>query len=294
MLILIMIKSINLKLLVSVLLLSFIQVSYCKDFTTTGDKSPIVNNTKGNVIINYNKSSSNTGSAEKLVIKGKWSKDAASKEVYRLLRQYERKNKNNFGYSPPDNNPYWKHFIHKIYGFYHLTSRDEKTVVAIAYTIPSPSTENECHGCGVSLSFIEFKNEARNWKLGKVHINMVHMGTWGEPPSLKAITIGYNNFGILSESGFTQGGYLERGISLYALVGSEYKIVFSEAIELDDSATGNPSRNSWKAKIHFNKVGTSYYDISVIRKGIKDAKVFEEKQIYMFDGQKYSTNDFIN
>lgn len=221
-------------------------------------------------------------SLNEYAIEGSWNEEDAKKAVFALLSEHQVHS--NFSYKPV-----WVDLKHEIYGYYHLSYGNKKSVVAIAYT--KPGNDYMCHGCAVSLSFIEFHKEAIGWKLGVVHLDAMHEGSWGDPPqSMKAISIGFNIFGIITEQGHSQGGYTEEYMVIHSLIGDDFREILSVQVLLDDSGTLSPNTKKWSSDVVFKQAGNSYYDINISSQGVLDGSPYNSQKVFKFDGQKYTAS----
>lgn len=227
-----------------------------------------------------------TPTPNNLVINGAWDKKQAEKIVFELLNKRGGLAEYGFECVYSDNCL----ISHGIIDFYNLLYTDKSIIVAAAYSKPKDGFD--CHACMPVLSFVEFSRESGGWSLGSVNLKAIENGSWGEPPlSIKVLAIGHNIFGVVIEHGYTAQGHLEGYTTIYSSVAGEFREVFSDTTEVNDSATGNPSTDVWKAKITFRQQGTSFYDLILSKEGVADGKPLKEEVVYKFDGRKYSTSD---
>jgi hypothetical protein len=220
-------------------------------------------------------------SSRKLLFR-KWNRATASDCVIGLLHDFGGPNEYGFG------GPYThvSGVSHEVHDFFYMKYINHAAYIAVAVTRTVP--RNDCHAAAPSLSFVELLETPRGWKLGTTHVNALHIGAWGEPPSsIYAMDIGYNMFGIVLEGGFTNFGCTNGHASIYTTVTGEFKEVFTVGTYSDDSATGRPLTNAWSADIQVVREGTSFYDLVVHRGGLMDEKPINERQVYRFDGRSY-------
>jgi len=127
--------------------------------------------------------------------------------------------------------------------------------------------------------------------LEESYINTLEFGQWGEAPSLedfKVIKIGKNVSGLaLDVSGGGQG-YFEEFRYIFMPMNGKFQKIFSVQTDADDSGAREVSAESWKSTFDFISGNESLFDIAMRTSGIKEGKVFNDKTVYTFDGQKYS------
>lgn len=228
---------------------------------------------------------------DKSKIVGIWDESKAKEMVLQEMKQFGGVNEYNFPCNKSDICNV-KHNIHNT--FYIPFSSGRESYIIVSYTQHIIDNNiSTCHACSVRLSIFEFSKHQNNWLLMNKHINITEVGAWGEIPIVKAMEIGRNIFGVIIEQGYTAQGLTMTDTIMYAKVGSEYKEVFS-------SETGESNMEgycaNWEASIRFDKQGSSFYDLIVIKKGNKkdyegNCKLINQQITYKFDGQQYSSSE---
>lgn len=228
----------------------------------------------------------------KLSISGEWNEEKAKNLVLKEMENFGDYKKYGFSGEGSFN---VKHNIYKVFYIPYLSNK--KSYVIVGYT---QQTENgdivDCHACSVRLSIFEFLHDDGKWVLATEFINIANTGSWGEPPDIKAMEIGYNIFGIIIEEGYTAQGLTSMQTSIYANVADSYKMIFSDATS-EDNSEGYCA--NWSSSINFDKQGSSFYDMTVIKKGKiedynGDCVDIDERIIYKFDGSEYSKSRVYN
>lgn len=221
-------------------------------------------------------------STEDSVLFDNWNEKEAEGIIIGEMVKYENIKNNNFGFK--------KKINHTIISFLEINdiNYNNSKKIAIIKTLDG----SECHVCGVKLSFVEFINVASGWILGSVHINVLGAGSWGDyNGKVNVLSIGKNKFGVTLEEGYGNQGYWDNVFSLYTIVAGEYIKVLETSVYSDNGGAveeEDESYYSWDANISFEETENSlYYNLVVLRKGIRDRKIFEEKIIYKFDEITY-------
>ncbi len=177
-----------------------------------------------------------------------------------------------------------EHFILNFYD-YDKFGDNNFSKVAIAYSRPE---YGDCHGCEVSMSFIQFIKVKSGWKLGEKYIAAISDGAWGEPPyDIGVFSIGYDILGVILEGGFTNMGCTSAHKAVFANVGGEFKNVLDFESFEDDSGSMKPGRNRWDSSLEPQKIGTGFYDLILSRTGIKDGNKIRDKTLYRYNGIRY-------
>jgi hypothetical protein len=212
-----------------------------------------------------------------------WSRVVASDCVVELLRNFGGPCEYGLGGPSPD----VADVSHEVVEFFYVKYIDRAAYIAVAVTHPVP--RDVCHAAAPSLSFVEFLETSHGWTLGAVHVNALHAGAWGEPPSnIYVMNIGYNISAIVIDGGFTNQGFTAGYTVMYTAVAGEFKAVFQSDTCGHDSGTGRRRMDDWSADIQVVREGTSFYDLVVHRGGLRDGKAINERQVYRFDGRAYA------
>ena len=211
------------------------------------------------------------------IVMNKWDKAKASELAMGILRKE----------LPVDEKNSKLH--HTIIEHYYLkyNQDDERFVVALS----SIGDDFECHACAPLLSFIEFKKQDNDgWIIGRKNIGIFREGSWGSPPSLKVMIIGTNNWGIVTQGGYTSTGIHSESTTIYANIAGTYQEVFSETTEEDHSGRGSVYELTSDISVR-PVTGNPFYDL-VLVKNIRseEGEQSSEKIIYKFDGQRYSAS----
>lgn len=222
-------------------------------------------------------------STRETVLFQKWNDTQAKNIVLDEISKYERVEDNNFGFGKTEP------IVHQIQYYLELEDANQLKKVCVISTAPEG---HDCHACTVKLSFVEFGKVSAGWILGEISIDAIEEGSWGRPPGdIGILSIGYNKFGIQIRSSYGNQGNFSDYVSIYTSIVGKYRSIFFEEISQDNSA-GQGEENldyyvSWDSSISFKKEGLSYYEMILLKKGIRDEKNFEEKNTYKFDGVKY-------
>lgn len=214
-------------------------------------------------------------------IDGEWNFEQAQQIILPLLQNHKWNNDS---------------IEHKFIGQYKLPY-NKKNVRLVATA--SNWKENDCHGCGSSLSFFEFEQQSTGWKLVNSYITAVpKWGTWGkvETSDIKVKTIGNNGdniYGIMLDGNFTQNGAVTNWISIYAKVGGSMQEILPYVnTAIDNGGMGSSTKQAWDSKvtIQSNSGVKGFFNILVSSKGIRDNKRFSEQKLFKFNGQKYTAS----
>ena len=225
-------------------------------------------------------------STKESVLFEEWSDDKAKEIVLNEIDKYERIKKDYFGFE--ENSI----ITHNIIDFLSLDDINHDKKISIIETYPD---EHDCHACGVNLSFIEFIKVSAGWILNQIDINVMTAGSWGKrPKNISVSSIGYNKFGIKIEDSYGNQGVFSDYLSIYTLVAGEYRKVF-----LTETQTSNygavKSTNKryflWDGVVEFLQEGKSYYNLILLRKGIRNKEKFKEKILYTFDDIEYKKRE---
>jgi len=212
----------------------------------------------------------------------RWDSSKAANIVLKELSKMKNENeikKNNF-----QGEDKLEHFILNFYD-YDKFGDNNFSKVAIVYSRPE---DRDCHGCGVSMSFIQFIKVESGWKLGEKYIAAIYDGAYGEPPfDIGVFSIGYDILGIIMEGGFTNMGGSSAHKAVFANVGGEFKNVLDFESYEDDSGSLKPGFNKWDSSLEPQKIGTGFYDLILFRTGIKDGKKIRYKTLYRYNGIEY-------
>ena len=160
------------------------------------------------------------------------------------------------------------------------------------------SDSEQCHACGVKLSFIEFVKVSSGWIFGQIDINIMQAGSWGENnDGIEISSIGKNRFGVIHIGIYENQGVFSEYFTLSTLIAGEYVTVFSTEIDTsNEGAVGNNSESyySWTATISFKKTSQDYHNLILLKEGFRDQKIFKEKILYKFNGIKYEEAEVTN
>jgi hypothetical protein len=171
---------------------------------------------------------------------------------------------------------------HKIVGKYPF-AESKKVLVISTNTL---SDEEACMACPATLSFFIFMDG----KLIKSYIDMVEAGVMGKAPDgkdFKMIKIGKNKDALLLTTYSPARGYDIYQKSIYSIEEDKVKEVFSQVVGTNDEAATDRSQEAWQASLKFEQTKSPYYDIILHKKGIKNAKPYDETIVFKFDGTRY-------
>jgi serine/threonine protein kinase len=212
-----------------------------------------------------------------------WDEKKAKEIVLRKLNEFGSFKEYGF---QKDNNDF---LVHKIIDFYLVAHINKSSYYCLTYSKPS---KLEAHAFAPKISVFEFNKSKNEWILSKSFIAEIEAGSWGNPPeNLKVLQIGYNIFGIVIEHGFTNQGVIMSYTVIHSLIGDKLKEIFKAETMMDDEAYQGEPMNSWTSKIKFNMVGTSFYDLKIIKTGKFEGEKMTKTELYKFDGKKYSQSE---
>ena len=196
-------------------------------------------------------------------------------------------------------------YLHKFVSEHSLVYKDHQSIVITFQTTPD---DFECHACVPYLSFFEFEERHRGWKLINSDIGVVRAGGWGSfpPEDISVRVIGENIYGVFLKEGFTGQGVTVEDVSICAKMGDSFKeVLFLEIAEAD------PDGGGWSSTITPSPTTTGLYDLVVDRvqddprhilkwengpeRSKEDVADYEGNirthDVFKFDGNRYMRSD---
>lgn len=256
------------------------------------DKTPAtsqvnINTGTGTVIgtatgsITINQSNNAVANDAEVTIKGRWSDSVAEGISGDLLHQAEAKMKASLCEGQIDCK-----IVHALVGKYSLVYAS-KEVTLLLYS--SIDDDLACHACAPFISIFEFERRPTGWLHSQSDVAVFQWGSWGTMDTVNVLVkpIGPHTFGILFDLGYTQGGYTESAVAIWAKLSDTYQKVLHIPSALDDSGTTTPGQSKWDSKITFERSDLGLYSIMVATEGTSEGKRFHSKNRFEFNGVEY-------
>lgn len=243
----------------------------------------VIGTSTGPVTINQHGGASVPESA--LTIKGRWNDDSAKIIVEPLLTGAEAKIKKELC----KGDPHCK-IAHAAIGKYSLVYGSKEVTLLLYSSIDDGLA---CHSCSPFISIFEFEKLPGGWLHSQSDIAVFQWGSWGSMDAANVVArpIGPNTFGISFDLGYTQGGYTERAVAIWAKLADAYQKILHIPSGLDDSGIVSPGQNRWTSILALERSDLGLYPISVSADGILDGRPFRSTTRFEFNGIEYrSTN----
>jgi hypothetical protein len=180
---------------------------------------------------------------------------------------------------------------HKFLGQYKLPYNSKQGVLVAT---SSMQKGHECHLCSPDVSFFEFEKQTTGWKLTNSYLAASTLGSWGktDPSDINVKTIGKNSdniYGIMLTNTTTGSGNITSELWILAKVSGSMRKVLDTTISHDNSGMGSERKSNWESKITIQPGTKGFFNILVASKGIRDSKLFAERELFKFNGQKYAS-----
>ena len=181
---------------------------------------------------------------------------------------------------------------YSLFGEYNLPYKSRQVMLLVFILVDK---ENECHRCGVSLSFFEFEKLSSGWKLVTDDIDALRLGSWGIllPELFRIHVIGDDIFGVIYESDFMEFAITDKFTSIHAKIGDHYREVLNLRTARNSSANTSPiflPVQNWTSELTFRTGTGGFYDLLVKRTGKRDDNEFPAQEIFKYDGQRYTAS----
>lgn len=216
-------------------------------------------------------------------IRGRWDVEAAQQIAYGLLRAEQRRN-------PASVCRQEEPCVirNSLIGEYSLIY-DNREVNLIL--IASISENDDCHACSPHINLFEFERRKGGWALVQSDIAAFQWGSWGsmDAAHVKVQPIGNNVYGVFFELGYTQGGYTDLAVAVWAKLADSYRKILH--IPSGQSDSGKPPEESgninWKARFIVQPGTMGLFDIVVTCTGVWLGEPINTNTLFFFDGIEY-------
>ncbi len=151
-------------------------------------------------------------------------------------------------------------------GAYPLGTKDGRKMLLITETLSREKEGwEECHACAPILGAAMFQEIDGAWFIEALQKDLGEIGSYGELPSNKLVTIGPDMFGVLFNYGYIAQGITEGGIMIIGLIDGQFETLidyntsFSNEGMFDDPKT-EPRAYSYSSDLTFedNTPGKPY------------------------------------
>jgi len=185
----------------------------------------------------------------------------------------------------------WEGMKHGIVGFYNYRYMQKESILVITYSLPVGKFE--CRACGVSLSFFLFEKKDRGLIYNRSFINAIGYAEWGVIPDYNPfdiIDLGGGVEGLYRETSWATQGYGGGSIQIYIL-SNTFDNAFDAVSYSDDGGAKEISMESWSSKFFISKDYSSFHNILIKSKGMREGKKFSSEDVYKFNGKTYKLDN---
>jgi hypothetical protein len=159
-------------------------------------------------------------------------------------------------------------------GAYPIEAKDGKRMLLLTETL---SREKEgwedCHACAPILGAAMFQEIDGAWFIEALQKDLGELGSYGELPSNKLVSIGPDMYGVIFNEGYTAQGITEGGIVIIGMIEGTFQVLIDQNVSYSnegmfgDAAT-EPLAYSYSSDITFeSKTAGAPYELVLKRHG---------------------------
>ncbi len=114
-------------------------------------------------------------------------------------------------------------------GAYPIEAADGKRMLLITETLSREKEDwEDCHACAPILGAAMFQEIDGAWFIEALQKDLGTIGSYGELPSNKLVSIGPDMYGVIFNYGYTAQGVTEGGVYIIGMVDGEFKNLLDE------------------------------------------------------------------